>query len=185
MADMKFSCPHCGQHISCGEVWAGIQTQCPACHNSIVVPQSQARAMPAPAPPTPKAAGPKLSAGVTQVARSSTPAPPSAMRSMSPPPRSDNSLLKYSLLFVVLAALGAAGYFYGLPLLTNTLQKETGAEPPATATTAPSGGNRGGPLGEVNEAMDASDALDGSSSAKPPARPATNNAARPRPAARR
>ena len=194
MADMKFSCPHCGQHISCDELWSGHQIQCPACQNSLVVPQSQpaaSAAAPAPRPqvaqpPTPNR--PKLSAGATQVARSSQPAAIPRMQPLLRPPKAGNSLLKYAVIAVVLAVVGGAGYIY-LPALLTRIQ-EMGTSKTAAPASAPAGG-RAGPLGEVNEAMDVSDVLDGSSPSKPragaprqpvvvqpPATPATNPAAK-------
>lgn len=38
--EIKFSCPHCQQHISAGIEAAGMGTQCPACREAIVVPNS-------------------------------------------------------------------------------------------------------------------------------------------------
>jgi hypothetical protein len=40
MAEFKFSCPHCGQHIQCDERLSRKQVQCPACQVLIVVPLS-------------------------------------------------------------------------------------------------------------------------------------------------
>jgi len=186
MANMKFSCPQCGQHISCDETWAGHGIECPVCHGAIVVPQFHPPSV-APPPATPpreavKTGGAKLAAGVTQVARSTAHAPAPVKKIIPRGPRSNNSLIGYALLLLLVAGLAWVGYFYGLPMLKDTFPSST----PAAGTSAPQGGGtRGGPLGEVNEAMDASDALDGgSSSAKNRPRPATNNPARPKPAAR-
>ena len=38
MADMKFSCSHCGQDIECDELWSGHEIQCPTCQGQLVVP---------------------------------------------------------------------------------------------------------------------------------------------------
>jgi hypothetical protein len=40
MAEFKFSCPQCGQQIQCDAGYAGTQINCPACQQSIVVPQT-------------------------------------------------------------------------------------------------------------------------------------------------
>jgi hypothetical protein len=180
MADIKFSCPGCGQHISCGEAWAGHQTECPACHSNVVVPQipepSPVRVQSVPTREGSKILAPKLAAGVTQVARSTAPAPVAARKFIPRPPRTGNWVLKYSVMLVVVVALGWAGYFYGLPMVTNALPQEPSSSPPASST----GGGRGGPLGEVNEAMDISGTLDGGSSPKPRLPPATNHTASPR-----
>jgi hypothetical protein len=186
---MKFSCPQCGQHISCDEAWAGHQTQCPACHGNIVVPQMLAppTSPPAAAPPAAgsTALGSKLAAGATQVPRSTAHAPVATKKFSPRPPAGDNVMLKYGALAVVVVGLAGIGYFYGLPLLTNAVQQETNAKPPARAGAPAAGGAIGGPLGEVNEAMDVSDALDGGAAPAHRRAPATNNAARPRLAAPR
>jgi len=38
MADLKFSCPQCRQHIKCDASYAGLQINCPSCQKSIAVP---------------------------------------------------------------------------------------------------------------------------------------------------
>lgn len=53
MADFKFLCPGCGQHISCDSGSAGAQINCPACNQVIVVPQSPAATSPGVATPPP------------------------------------------------------------------------------------------------------------------------------------
>jgi hypothetical protein len=185
MADMKFSCPQCGQHISCDEAWGGHEIACPVCHGTIVVPQfhgpSAAAPPTAPSRETVKPGGAKLAAGVTQVARSTAHAPAPVKKIIPPRPRSSNSLIGYAILLLVVAGLAWLGYFYGIPMLKDTLPSPA---PTAGAGARQSGGTRGGPLGEVNEAMDASEALDSGSSARNPRPLATNNPARPKPAAR-
>jgi len=59
MAEFKFSCQQCGQHIQLDDLWSGHQIDCPACNKPLVVPQNPAAAS-APPPPTPPA-GPRLS----------------------------------------------------------------------------------------------------------------------------
>jgi hypothetical protein len=39
MAEFKFSCPQCSQHIQCDASYAGMQIDCPICKQPIVVPQ--------------------------------------------------------------------------------------------------------------------------------------------------
>ncbi len=185
---MKFSCPHCDQHISCNEAWAGHEIACPACQAPIVVPHFQAPSVePAPAVvarEVSKAGAPMLATGATQVARSTAHAPAPVKKIIPRRPRSNNSLVGYAILLLVIAGLAGLGYFYGLPMLKGTLQQAPSSGPAAGAGAAQKGGTRGGPLGEVNEAMDASEALDGGSSARTRSPPATNSPARPRPAAR-
>jgi DNA-directed RNA polymerase subunit RPC12/RpoP len=185
MAEMKFSCPQCGQHIGCDDAWAGNQIECPACHSSILVPQIQRQPAASPAPAvakdSAKPAGAKLAPGVTQVARSTAHAPAPIKRDVPRPPGGDNSLLKYGVMIAVIAVLATVGYFYGLPLITGALQQEPTANSPGGAKTSQGGGTMGGPMEEVNGAMDVSETLDaGSSSAKSRPVTSTNNTARPR-----
>jgi hypothetical protein len=189
MADMKFSCPQCGQHIGYSEAWAGFQIECPACHSSIIVPQIQRQpaapqaSVPVKEKESPQPAGAKLASGVTQVARSTAHAPAATKRAGPHPPSGDNSLLKYGVMAVAIVALAGVGYFYGLPLLNNALQQEPASNTSAGAKSSQSGGTIGGPMGDVSGAMDVSETLDTGSSSSTKARPvaSTNNAARPRP----
>jgi outer membrane lipoprotein-sorting protein len=48
MAEFKFSCPQCSQHIQCDTGYAGVQINCPTCQQAIVVPQAPGSAV---APP--------------------------------------------------------------------------------------------------------------------------------------
>ena len=186
MADLKFSCPQCGQHIGYTEAWAGHQIECPACHNGIMVPRLQ---RPAAAPPvsvpvteSAKAVGAKLASGVTQVARSTAHAPAPVKKFIPQRHGSDNSLLKVGAAVVAIGILAGVGYFYGLPLISGALQQESATSSPATAKSSQSGGAMGGPMGEVSGAMDVSEALDSGSSSPRRTRPVvgTNNAARSR-----
>jgi len=38
MAEMKFTCPHCGQEIECDELWSGHEIECPTCKKNLTVP---------------------------------------------------------------------------------------------------------------------------------------------------
>jgi hypothetical protein len=195
MAELKFSCPHCGQHISCDAPWAGHQVQCPACQNSLMVPHvgpPPPAVVPAPGPPGPQPATPsrsQLSAGSTQTVRSTPPAASPRRQPPTRPPKTGNPLVKYAMIAVVLAVVGGAGYAY-LPGLLTRIQDAGTSKTPAPANA----GGRAGPLGEVNDAMDVSDALDGGAPSRPrpgaarppatppsPATPTTNPAAKPPP----
>jgi hypothetical protein len=39
MPEFKFSCPSCGQNITCDTTYVGSETNCPACQRSIIVPR--------------------------------------------------------------------------------------------------------------------------------------------------
>jgi hypothetical protein len=193
MADIRFSCAQCGQHISCDELWSGHQIQCPACQNSLMVPHIQplsSATVSAPQPPAaqpPPPSRPKLAAGSTQVTRSNRPGPTAPKQRMVRPPKTENFLLKYTVIAVVLVVIGWTGYTYIPGLLTQVQEMGTSKTPAPTGTSTGSGGL----LGEVNDAMDVSDTLDGSTPSKPragaakrpvvnqpSATPATNSAAK-------
>jgi hypothetical protein len=55
MAEFKFSCPQCSQHIQCDTSYAGMQIDCPVCKNSIIVP------------PPPRAAAPRVASAAAPV----------------------------------------------------------------------------------------------------------------------
>src|SRR5688572_29925440 len=84
MSDLKFSCQHCSQHISCGPEYAGMQIKCPACQNDITIPRPAA-ATPAPAAaPSP---GPlRVSMPSSHSAPPPSPPPPPSRSSAPPPP---------------------------------------------------------------------------------------------------
>ena len=172
--DIKFSCGQCGQHISCDEAWSGHQIQCPACQNTVLVPEYKPAAAPASANPVAGVAAssassrPKLSAGATQVTRPTQPSAPPQRRLTPRPPKATNPAIKYAVIAVLLLAVGLLGIKY-VPGLINQAQ-EAGTPNPTTSGGAPASGG-GGPLGEVNGAMDVSDTLDGGSSSRPRARP--------------
>jgi hypothetical protein len=182
MADLKFSCPQCGQHISCDELWSGHQIQCPVCQTSLTVPQAlvePASAAPAPTslvPQPPASSRAKLSAGVTQVARSTPAGAIPQKRAMPRSPKTSNPALKYAVIAVLLIVIGGAAFVY-LPGLLSQVQDMGNSK--TSAPTASSGGGGVGPMGEVNGTMDVSDALDGGGGASRPrasAKPATNPA---------
>ena len=190
MADLKFSCPHCGQHISCDELWSGHQIPCPACQQSFVVPgllspPSSAGPPPHPLVPQPPVSDrPKLSAGATQLARS-VPGPTPRKQAAPRPPKTGNPIPKFLIVAVLLAIIGAAGYLY-VPGLLNRVQETGTSKAPAPANTSANGGV--GPMGEVNGAMDVSETLDGGAVSRPPPptpAAAPQQAAAPKPAAAR
>jgi len=168
MADIKFSCGHCEQHISCDELWAGHQIQCPACKKDITVPTVHvppAAAVPDPRSLVPQPSAttrPKLSAGLTQVAARATPAVATSQRRLPPrAPKTTNPAVRYAAIALVLVVVGIAAVKY-VPGLLGQVQEVIPSKPSGAATGPAVGG--GGPLGEVNGAMDVSDALDGGSS---------------------
>lgn len=53
MAEFKFFCPQCGRQIQCDTGYVGTQIGCPACKQSILVPQKAVSGAPAVQPPAP------------------------------------------------------------------------------------------------------------------------------------
>src|SRR5664279_2822201 len=75
MADLKFTCTHCGQEIECDELWSGHEIQCPTCKKELTVPPKPD------APPhatlaAAKPGQPRLSIGLSRSERSAAPPPP-------------------------------------------------------------------------------------------------------------
>jgi hypothetical protein len=128
-------------------------------------PPAAAAPVPKSLPPQPPVShGPRLSAGATQVARSTAPGPILRRQPAARPPRNSSPLLKYVGYAIVLTALGWAGFTF-LPSLLSRIQDSANSKPTQAAPAANSSG--AGPLGEVNGAMDVSDILDGGSSSQP------------------
>jgi membrane protein YdbS with pleckstrin-like domain len=51
MADIKFDCPHCQQHIEAPEEVLGVTVNCPTCQGAITVPKPGVVQSPPPVPP--------------------------------------------------------------------------------------------------------------------------------------
>jgi hypothetical protein len=105
MPEFKFSCPQCGQRIQCDTAYASAQINCPACQQSITVPQAPvAAAAPPPLPPS------------TPSSRAGTAAPMAARSAAAPLPAKKSHTLCNVLVitacvvFVVLAGLAAFGW---------------------------------------------------------------------------
>lgn len=119
MAEFKFSCPHCGQHIQCDPGYAGMQINCPACQKAIIVPQAPGARPTYEAPPPP---APPPGSAPSLATRQSTSAPSAGRRfagapslTGAPPPKPKSKALRNVLIItacvVVLAGLGAGGWF--------------------------------------------------------------------------
>ncbi len=148
MAEFKFSCPQCGQHIQCDTGYAGSQINCPSCQKAILVPPApHATAAPrasyeAPPPPAPPAA-------TNLATKQSTAAPAAGKRfagapslTGAPPPKSKSKALRtvaiVAACVVVLAGLGAGVFWFGIPkykALKKAQELKTGN--PAAHVAAP------------------------------------------------
>jgi hypothetical protein len=113
MADLRITCPHCNQAITCDDQWAGQQLQCPLCQGAFTMPGSP----PASAgkhnplvPKPPAGGGSKLSVGQAQVPAQAGRQIP--IRNLSTAPqKKDNPLVKILVGVVIVAALGVGGYY--------------------------------------------------------------------------
>jgi len=114
MAEFKFSCPQCGQHIQCDTGYVGAQINCPACQQSIVVPQAPHSAAAPPAMPAP----PPVPVGLATRQSTMTPATgrrfagaPGAHPAAKPKSKVLKTVLVVTASVAVLAGLGAGGWF--------------------------------------------------------------------------
>jgi len=137
MADFKFSCPQCGQHIQCDPGYAGAQINCPACQQPIVVPPAPRLAAAPSARPAPPPAPPGLAT------RSGPPvhATGRSLAGVPPPPQPKSKTLKTVLVvtacLIVLAGLGAGGWF-GFKQLQS--HQAAGKANPAAQVAPPTAG---------------------------------------------
>src|SRR5471030_231489 len=92
MAEFKFSCPQCSQHIQCDTSYSGMQIDCPVCKQSIVVP------------PPPQAM-------ISPAMRRGTPVLAAAQPPVSPKSRTLRKVLVISAAMVVLAGLAGGGWY--------------------------------------------------------------------------
>jgi len=83
MADIKFACPHCQQHIQAEPGYAGLQITCPACSGSLMVPGSQVTAVPVPVPV--QASAPAPAPAIARAAAPAYAAPPATTTSSGCP----------------------------------------------------------------------------------------------------
>lgn len=164
MADIKFACPHCNQHITCDELWAGHQLNCPSCKNPLMVPgiaapPATASTGPATLAPKPPAAPePRLAINAAHAA--ATAAAPGAQRVIPirnlapPPPKKRSPVVTYGIVAGVLAIFGVGGYF-GYNWLNRTQDKFTASANDAAAKSAQSG--QVGHIASLYSTLDATD----------------------------
>ena len=122
MADIKFSCPHCSQHITCDELWCGHEIQCPICQGALMVPAAAPAPAPAPTtrdsllPKVPQSGASKLSLGAAASQHPGAGAQPPArsipIRNLAPAkPRKKNIFLQIAKIGGTLIVV--AGCLYG------------------------------------------------------------------------
>ncbi len=140
MAEFKFSCPQCGQHIQCDTGYAGAQINCPSCQQSIVVPQAPHSAAAPPAMPVP----PPAPVGLATRQSTTTPATgrrfggaPGAQPAAKPKSKVLKTVLVITACVVVLAGLGAGGWFGFTKYKEHKAAQEAKKANPAAQVTAP------------------------------------------------
>jgi len=101
MAEFKFSCPQCGQNIRCDTGYSGMQINCPACQQAIVVPQAPRAAAPVPPP-----------AAASSAIRRGTPALAAGRESSGAPVPPKSRMLK-KVLVIAASVLVLAGLIIG------------------------------------------------------------------------
>ncbi len=119
MADLKFTCSHCGQEIECDELWSGHEIKCPTCQNELTVPPKP-DAPPLATLAAAKPGQPKLSIGLSRHERSAAPPPPPPQMATLQQQLNEARLakkgnpMKWVAVGAVVIILGVGGYFgYG------------------------------------------------------------------------
>jgi DNA-directed RNA polymerase subunit RPC12/RpoP len=147
MADMKFSCSHCGQQIECDELWSGHEIQCPTCHGQLMVPPKPD------APPhvtlaSAKPNQPRLSIGQSRDQRSAAPPPPAPQMATLQQQLNQARLakkgnpMKWVAAGAVVVILGVGGYLAYGPVSAwwakrSEAAKQASAPPPDTNAPPP------------------------------------------------
>jgi hypothetical protein len=100
MAEYKFSCPQCGQHLQCAVGSIGAQINCPTCQQPIIIP-----------PPTVSVSKASVSEPVPEKGNSAT----------------SSKMLIYAGIFGISVGLAiiAGAYFFGGPHKTNSVTQVT------------------------------------------------------------
>jgi hypothetical protein len=158
MAEIKFACTHCHQHITCDELWSGHEIQCPICQGTLSVPTAAppAAASTNPlAPKVPHGTGPRLSIGQAKTEAASAPPRSIPVRNLTPPPPpKKNPLLKYVYVALTLAVIGG-GVYFGLPYLKQWQDKANAKRDAEAARN--SGESQVGHIAALNNVLDATE----------------------------
>jgi DNA-directed RNA polymerase subunit RPC12/RpoP len=108
MAEFKFFCPQCGQHILCDSSYSGRQINCPVCQQNIVVPQVPAAV---PVPPPAPASVYALHQSPASAAARPYPVTPVAQTAVPVKSRVWHNLLITTAAVLVLAGIGVGVWF--------------------------------------------------------------------------
>ena len=154
MAEFKFPCPFCSQHIQCDEAYTGAQVNCPHCSNLLTIPSPSGAPVSEPPPPPQPATRPGLATARTTAApaagrqfagapgRGAAPKKTSALRTM----------LVVVITLVVLAGLGVGGWMFWTKHQASVVAKKGN---PAAQVPVPSATQSAGALGVLAKVRDA------------------------------
>lgn len=137
MAEFKFSCPHCSQHIQCDTGYSGAQINCPSCQRAIIVPPAPHAAAPPPPPPPPPVHAPALAT------RHSTAAPATGRQfagapGAQPAARQKSHGLRNTLIGVAVAVVCAAISFTAVSyFIKHEAKVKAGKGNPAAQVATP------------------------------------------------
>src|ERR1019366_4025483 len=137
MADIKFTCTHCGQEIECDELWCERQIECPTCKKELTVPPKP-DAPPHASLADAKPGQAKLSIGQSRHQRSAAPPPPPPQEVLMQQKLAQaktgqkGNAMKWVTPIIIVVVLGVASYFCS-PLGGNWLAKRSEAAKPASA----------------------------------------------------
>jgi len=159
MADLRISCPHCKQEITCDDQWAGQELQCPLCQGAFVMPGAAPSAAASiataaernnPLVPKPPSGGGRLSVGAAQV-----PAQPGRqipIRNLAGPAKKKQSPLPKILAGVAVMAVVGVGVFFGLKYVKGLQDKKNMTESREAARNG--GESQAGHIANLNEFLD-------------------------------
>jgi DNA-directed RNA polymerase subunit RPC12/RpoP len=139
MADMKFTCSHCGQEIECDELWSGHEIQCPTCQKQLTVPPKP-DAPPHASLASAQRSAPKLSIGQSRAELSAAPksvAPQAAAleaRLSQAKANQGSGVMKWVTVGIVVIVLTVGG-IVGYPYIKTALAKRSEAAKPDSSAT--------------------------------------------------
>jgi hypothetical protein len=120
MSEFKFACPVCGQHITADSSTSGGHLKCPTCFQQIIVPQA------------PASGDSKFILSATQVGKP-RPTGPDLTAPPEARPRTANSWLVLTAMFVIVAATGATVFVFRDRIFKHSGQGSSGGKPVAKA----------------------------------------------------
>ena len=137
MADLRFTCTHCGQEIECDELWSGREIQCPTCQAQLAVPP-KSDAPPQAALASAKPGQARLSIGQSRTERTAAPPPlPPQMATLQQQlnqaklGKKGNPMKWVTISAVILVV--AVGAYLGYPYLRDWMAKRSETAKQASA----------------------------------------------------